>query len=403
MIRGCGINRLKPSVLAFSFFIILVVLFDLASNVNVPIVNYAFVLMVPFTLSSMVNIKWSSTHTLAVLFIMWCVCTMFWNEGRANEALTRLQTCALMVVLFIIGSSLYSRNEEVSDFFIKAFFLGTLILSIMAFLGIGGNSIETLQTSERLETGLMDDNFTGKLLSIGGAICVYYFLKTKSSKRYLYGAILLFFAYNIILFKSKSSLLAFIVGITTISYTYSSVNQNKKKFYASVAVISIILYFIISSGFFGDAFIRLQNMFSFFSSDGDMYDDLSTFERVGLIEVGFNYFKEKILLGYGIGSSTTLLHGTYFHNNYVQLLVETGLVGFLLYYSMVLSLFVKIWKCRKNLKVALMISFMVIYFISDFNNTSYYSKTYFILLSICYVVYKEVTGLSNKADLLSQS
>jgi O-antigen ligase len=55
--------------------------------------------------------------------------------------------------------------------------------------------------------------------------------------------------------------------------------------------------------------------------------------------IGVNLFQERPILGYGVGSSQTLLlheewrfvrtEGLHFHSSYIQVLVETGLLGFI--------------------------------------------------------------------------
>ena len=84
--------------------------------------------------------------------------------------------------------------------------------------------------------------------------------------------------------------------------------------------------------------------------------DTSTTTRATLIEKGLKWFNEKPWLGYGLdgfrimhwqdyGSIGTAL---YSHNNFIEMLVDLGLVGFVLYYSLYVYIFIKGLKALKS-------------------------------------------------------
>lgn len=85
--------------------------------------------------------------------------------------------------------------------------------------------------------------------------------------------------------------------------------------------------------------LRLVNMFS---QLGGASSDGSTSIRLDMIIRGLQMFKQKPLLGWGLGSFT-IESGfeTYAHNNYVELLVAVGLFGTLIYYALPLYIIVR--------------------------------------------------------------
>lgn len=64
-------------------------------------------------------------------------------------------------------------------------------------------------------------------------------------------------------------------------------------------------------------------------------EDASVSIRKSMIETSFELFKEKPLVGYGIDNfSVVSPFGTYSHNNYTEVLVSVGVIGFIFYYFM---------------------------------------------------------------------
>ena len=74
-----------------------------------------------------------------------------------------------------------------------------------------------------------------------------------------------------------------------------------------------------------------------------------------MIQYGMDYFKERPLLGHGIENFRYLYaqevgKETYSHNNYIELLVNNGIVGLLLYYSFYISVILKANDRRRKSK-----------------------------------------------------
>ena len=71
--------------------------------------------------------------------------------------------------------------------------------------------------------------------------------------------------------------------------------------------------------------------------------------RAEMIKLGWNAFLERPIFGYGMSNFSVLYEqvtgaSTYSHNNFIEILVSGGLVGFVIYYSIYVYLFVKLIK-----------------------------------------------------------
>lgn len=91
----------------------------------------------------------------------------------------------------------------------------------------------------------------------------------------------------------------------------------------------------------------LERLESYLSVSGNSSDNL----RAELIRYGLELFAENPLLGYGL-NNYQLFHwsGLYSHNNYIEVLVSLGIMGFLIYYSIFINSTIALLKKRKNLK-----------------------------------------------------
>ena len=126
---------------------------------------------------------------------------------------------------------------------------------------------------------------------------------------------------------------------------------------AVVVSVVVVLYNILISVDFLYELIgqRLQTAINgVLGIEGDI--DNSTATRTGLIEIGIKWFNKKPWFGYGL-SGFSVMHSTafpgdfagyYAHNNFIEMLVDLGLVGFVLYYSLYVYIFIKGLKALKG-------------------------------------------------------
>jgi O-antigen ligase len=87
--------------------------------------------------------------------------------------------------------------------------------------------------------------------------------------------------------------------------------------------------------------------------------------------------------------------GTYAHSNFVEMLADTGVVGFLLYFSIYVSVFRRLWRSAKRLRdrkqqelYVSTFALMAIYVVYDFAMVSYSEKlSWLVLASIIAAAY----------------
>ena len=108
---------------------------------------------------------------------------------------------------------------------------------------------------------------------------------------------------------------------------------------------------------------RMEEFINLLSGQGGMQTDIN---RQNMIKYGWTIFQERPVFGYGI-DNYQIMNGSvsfeyvYSHNNFIEMLVNLGLIGFVVYYSFYLLLIYKLWVIKgdatklRNFFLALMI------------------------------------------------
>jgi O-antigen ligase len=117
---------------------------------------------------------------------------------------------------------------------------------------------------------------------------------------------------------------------------------------------------------------------------GNTAQDGSTTKRLEFIIEGIVLFFKKPLFGYGADNFRVIIApilgvSTYSHNNYIELLVNGGIIGFLLFYF---SYFVLILEAFSKKLDKFLLIIMILFLIADMATVSLYSKIFVIFLSL---------------------
>ena len=124
---------------------------------------------------------------------------------------------------------------------------------------------------------------------------------------------------------------------------------------------------------------------TFFGSGNEV--DSSTIIRSVWFDYGL-YIGSRHLL-FGTGSNGFAIFsglGTYAHSNYVEVLCDFGLLGFLIFYLQLIFLFLNSLKI-KNINKSFVVAFFIYYLIVGFSTVFYYKKLYFLMLALmCSIV-----------------
>ncbi len=382
-------------ILHFTSFLLL--FFMIAAFDNREGAEYIQWVFVPFVLLSLFRLRviWlSKEYILLLFFVIWSMTTVLWTIAT-DDSYVRFFTVLLLSVLFftVTEVSFVSKTKRFDMIFISMI-LGTLYVSYLMRNEFESVSLLNLITdSLRIkEEEIANVNAIGKAASISLVFCLYKVLNDNAKWYFLLIAV---FVGILLVTKSKSAQLSIILAGSFLILRKVRWRKRKVRNLFIISLVCVILYFVIISGILGNAFARLVDMFEFFQT-GDVKVDESTAERVDFISKGLQMFSENPFFGYGMGCSNRVLHGTYFHNNYVQLVVETGLIGLCLYYGFLYVIISRLWKDRKNDMSNFFLALFIIILFCDLTNTTYYHK-------INYLIYALAVSYLNNRKLLLKS
>ncbi|MFC3773817.1 O-antigen ligase family protein, partial [Paenibacillus sp. GCM10012303] len=133
---------------------------------------------------------------------------------------------------------------------------------------------------------------------------------------------------------------------------------------------------------------RMEGVFDLFSGDQQvkLHEDMV---RQNMIKYGLDFFAQRPVIGFGI-DNYKMLYGSIFgismyaHNNFVELLVNNGAIGFILYYSYYIFLIYKLLMDRESTSKLrdFFLAFMICLFPLELGIVSYNMHFIQLLISL---------------------
>lgn len=375
------------------FFIYLLFVYIFGSDTAT--VKYSEIILMLFLGLELINIlktkkiKYAVPIVLIFLFAFYCFLSNFWAinpEISINKSKTLfiLATFLLMTYNFFID---IDKGEEV---LLKIIMWAGVIFSIyvISYYGIG-EYFNKLMSGERVGAEINNVNAIGLQTSIAFIIAFFYGLYDNKKGYFLLSIIPFIISLGT---GSRKVIVAIVLGVVLMFLLKrekkTNIIQLGKKIIIFIIIISVFIY-IAQLPMFASIFERFEKMMNSVTGQGKV--DNSTKTRILFTEIGIEQFLETPILGIGIGNSGDLTanvigRSTYLHNNFVELLATTGIIGFILYYSVFLYIIINCIQLLrlKNKYINIVLIIFLINLLLDYGVVSYYTKnTYvYILLGI---------------------
>ena len=247
---------------------------------------------------------------------------------------------------------------------------------------------------ERFDGETFNPNLLGIYGAVVSVICFSSFINKGFSINVLMGALGLLI---VVITGSRKAFVVLLLGLVLV-YVLKKDIKNIPKFIFKIVTVSVIglivVYFLFKLPIFAMHVERFGDLAGFFSKSVELTH--SDWERKVLIEGGWECFLQSPFTGIGIDNGKHLseeLVGNFFylHNNYIELLVDVGIFGFLSFYMIYIYYGVKMLKLKKYWdeysKLAVILLFMFI--VADWGRVSYYYKDVLFVIMICYRVLEE--------------
>lgn len=384
--RRSNLNLLSLNL--FLVYIITIFLFSdsaIYSNISkLVFIGFAFLSFV-FLFSKPIMIE--KFHLLLVINLLWFWVSILWAVDT-GLVIKRSFTFLNLVVMDILLYAVIIYRKDLTKI-IKYIAYGGVLMCIYAIFVYGLNDLGVaMETGYRLGEAISQENIFGFYAAIAAVLCFFYGTRYKNKKWLLLSAIPLFFA---LLSGSKKAFLIILLGVILTLYFDNKNKKNFKKIAKGILFI-IIGLLILQLPIFDMVLMRLESALLFMFGEGIV--DKSTMYRHIMIEAGFELFKQNPIIGYGTSNygyhfqNLTGYYFSYAHNNYIELLVNNGLVGFFLYYSLMLSNIKTIFiQAKKTDTLAQVIFILIILLlVSDITSVTYYNKFYHIVITLSYAL-----------------
>ncbi len=272
-----------------------------------------------------IKVKWNYNIFIFILNI-YIIISSFWSSNFNNSFGKSI------LLLFISFYAFYLRKRyssiEIISLFNKAIIITVILSYFFIFLVPEIGIFQDYRYGGTWRGVFNHRNSLGRIMSIGFNSLVLEYLATKEKKIIMFSLLCLLL---VIGSKSTTSLIILILGIILIFKEKIKPIKNQVKYFYTYLVISVLLF-------------STTNIFSYLIKNFTNRDVTLT-GRTYLWDYGINLFKENIVKGYGyLGlwyeNSIYWIRmvkkvgfvAAHIHNGLLEILLQLGLIGFILYF-----------------------------------------------------------------------
>lgn len=316
---------------------------------------------------------------LYISFVILCLASTLWAVDFYQSFFRTIQLSLLLINIMIIYLSFKNFNLENS--FLNGILLGVLI-NFLILIGVLHVSFDpyTLVGGGRALGTTGNANMLAIIMLISIFVSFIYLNKKEKINKlmYYYQYINLFISsYIIFLTMSKKGIIfGFVLLIIILLLSLKDFKKFINIMFFSILLIGVFVNFIDI-----DVSSYLNHIIGRFSSFGKNVNEVSdpfgsTGERIFLINFGLSTFQNSPIFGHGIANFFLLNErNIYAHNNYIELLVDLGIVGIVLYYSIHVYLLKSFFMLKNNFSMKIFfIIFLFVLVFMDFALVSYGMK-----------------------------
>lgn len=343
-------------------------------------------------------------HGMVMSFAMFCFVSSLW---AANGAESRSRAITIIEILFCMTTVFWRYcDSESSREILSVIMWSSVVVTIYSLYFYGGSRFFAMASGIiRIGNDYANANAIGMWAAISAVLFVYFILGEGMKLKYI--AIImpiLLVAFS----QSRTAFIELIIGILlVVFFRYREKKQFLKGVFHIVFAILIIvavIFFVSRFQVFSGLNERIQSLVDY--SQGKSVREASVIQRELYIQAGWKQFLKTPILGVGIGNTdqiTMIVTGrsTYLHNNFIELLASGGIIGFGIYYGIILYLIIKLipFALKKESFSDACLIVLIVHTIADYGTVSYYTKgTYFILVLCFLQVYINYKGI--KKDIL---
>lgn len=320
--------------------------------------------------------------SIALMFTLFCAMSCLWAVN-SDLATSQMNTQLQLFILFLFAYILMRETGDIEPYF-KAIYLAGFVMLLFTIYRYGVSGFfQQMLGGVRMGGEITNENTFGMAFSQALIIAYYYYLKSRKKIHFASMAIFLIFALSS---GSKKALLMCIVGVIGLSVFYYGFHRIWKTILVVFAV-AIVGYYLLQLPLFSVINNRLTSYLS-----GDL--NTSDLTRMRLIENGISLIKERPILGWGLQNFRYVTGtGAYSHNNFIEVFVSTGIIGFSIYYSMYLTAgwtVIRSFIQRKEVTMIVLLILLMISVVFGYGAVQVYSKGTWFFLAVMLAIADEI-------------
>lgn len=330
---------------SYSLYLYILTLYVLAYSAKLNFISKGLFVVTLFTFLLYIykskSIAPGPVYIFAFAFAFYVTISSFWSIDISYSVMRNI-TIYQVIILMIVAYNLLTTREDL-DNIIQCLFWGGFLMCLYAIVYYGpGEIIHRMQVGLRVGDEINQENGFGIYCVISYLIGMF---NVVYKKKNMYIAptlicLILSFASG-----SRRSLLVLIV-VTALLFAMKDGKIKISKTFIYAVLLFIVIFILSKLEMFENLFVRFTALLDSLSEDQVKVDN-SFATRKEMIAIGLENFIKKPVFGYGTAQYGVLFatkYGAYrvSHNNFIELLVNYGLVGFFIYYSGIVF-------CIKNL------------------------------------------------------
>lgn len=293
----------------------------------------------------------------------------------------------IIAVLFLVHCSA-KLGFDVNRI-LKGYFFATLINSVYVLLTVDLEQLGEVQLGVELLSG-WNGNSIGYMTAQGALIGCYLSNTTKRKLEKLLYFIFLFLLSILTIYTGSRT--AFIVLVAELILYFCLCKPTKmiRNVLISVLILVSALYLVMNvESFYEVLGTRLEGLFALLNGGGGV--DSSASIRDVFIKNGQKWFTESPILGYGLNNYKVLNETatgrlTYAHNNFIEIAVNLGVVGLMLYYGAYAYLVWKLFRLiKKDRFYVFLLSSLIASLLAQYGSVNYYGFYQNFLLMLCFL------------------
>ncbi len=351
-----------------------------------------------------IKFRFTWMHGYMLLFIGACYLSTI-NAIEPSVALSRSFDIVKIFFMLIILYMCYQDKTSVDTLLKIGMWTGYIVCFYTVYFYGLDYFITVLSSSARIANDALNANTVGLLGANAIVMTLYYMLYDRPR----WWNIIALPTLGILAATGSRKALVFVVVGTVLLFVFKSLRSANvvnsiAKIIGSLLALTIIGIAVLQLPMFSEVLDRMSSMVDAFSGTGG---DSSTIIRLALVDIGWDLFYQSPITGVGVNNPSVLtyfLYGKenyYLHNNYIELLAGTGIIGLLAYYSMYVYIAYNLIRYRNfhsNEYVMVLILFLS-QIVMDMGMVSYESKsTYFYMMMFYLEVQLLRKGRKNEAQ-----